>query len=356
MNPHLRRDADEVLADLGELSERFAGASVLVTGAAGFLGAHLIHVFARISDARPARAARVTACDSFRRGHPAWLGALAGRSDIEIVSADIAAWTPAHRFDFIIHAASIASPVFYRRHPVETIDANVIGLRRLLGHAEAKGVASVLFFSSSEIYGDPPPHAIPTREDFPGNVSCTGPRACYDESKRLGETLCVAFARARGVPTRIVRPFNNYGPGLAIDDRRVLADFCRDALAGRDIELLSDGSPTRTFCYASDAVAGYLRALLLGRDGEPYNIGAERPEISMRDLAATVLAVARSGGRVRKGESDDKDYLTDNPQRRCPDISKARAELGYQPKIALADGIGRMLAFYRDEIKLAVSA
>ena len=251
MNSHLCRDADEAVAGLGELAERLAGKHLLLTGAAGFLGAQLLHVFARISDARAARALRVTACDSFQRGRPSWLAALAARGDIEIVSADVTAMPLAQRFDYIIHAASIASPAFYRRFPVETIDANVIGLRRLLGHAEATGVEGFLFFSSSEIYGDPPQERIPTREDFPGLVSCTGPRACYDESKRLGETLCVAFARARGVPTRIVRPFNNYGPGLAIDDGRVLADFCRDALAGRDMVLLSDGSPTRTFCYVA---------------------------------------------------------------------------------------------------------
>ena len=352
MNSHLCRDADEAVAGLGELAERLAGKHLLLTGAAGFLGAQLLHVFARISDARAARALRVTACDSFQRGRPSWLAALAARGDIEIVSADVTAMPLAQRFDYIIHAASIASPAFYRRFPVETIDANVIGLRRLLGHAGETGVEGFLFFSSSEIYGDPPQERIPTREDFPGLVSCTGPRACYDESKRLGETLCVAFARARGVPTRIVRPFNNYGPGLAIDDGRVLADFCRDALAGRDIVLFSDGSPTRTFCYVADAVGGYLRALLLGGDGEAYNIGAERPEISMRELASTVLARAGSGRAVRAGASDDADYLTDNPRRRCPGIGKARAQLGFAPKVALVEGIERLLAYYRDELAL----
>src|SRR6516162_8876203 len=180
MNSHLCRDADEAVAGLGELAERLAGKHLLLTGAAGFLGAQLLHVFARISDARAARALRVTACDSFARGRPSWLAALAARGDIEIVSADVTAMPLAQRFDYIIHAASIASPAVYRRFPVETIDANVIGLRRLLGHAAETGVEGFLFFSSSEIYGDPPPDKIPTREDFPGLVSCTGPRACYD--------------------------------------------------------------------------------------------------------------------------------------------------------------------------------
>jgi UDP-glucuronate decarboxylase len=271
-----------------------------------------------------------------------------------MLSADITTLPLLQRWDYVIHAASIASPTFYRRFPVETIDANVIGLRRLLGHVEQTGVDGFLFFSSSEIYGDPPPDNIPTREDFPGYVSCTGPRACYDESKRLGETLCVAFARQRGIPTRVVRPFNNYGPGLSIDDRRVLPDFCRDVLTGRDIILLSDGSATRTFCYVSDAISGYLLALVLGRDGEAYNIGAEHPEISMRELAATIISMVPTGGAIRAGVSDDADYLTDNPQRRCPNISKARSELGYSPKIGLLKGVARLLAYYRDELSAPV--
>ncbi|HEX6789792.1 MAG TPA: NAD-dependent epimerase/dehydratase family protein, partial [Candidatus Krumholzibacteria bacterium] len=207
-----------------------------------------------------------------------------------------------------------------------------------------------IFYSSSEIYGDPAPEAIPTPEDYRGNVSCTGPRACYDESKRYGETLCVVFAKYYGVPVRIVRPFNNYGPGLKISDRRVIPDFARDVMAGRDIVMLSDGKPMRTFCYVADAVAGYYKALVRGRDGEPYNIGIERPEISMKDLAGRVVATARElfdyQGKVVTAESKEDAYLVDNPNRRCPDMTKSRAELGYNPTILVDDGLRRSLAWY----------
>ena len=145
----------------------------------------------------------------------------------------------------------------------------------------------MLFYSSSEIYGDPTPENIPTPETYRGNVSCTGPRACYDESKRYGETLCVNFARQHGVPIKVARPFNNYGPGLKITDGRVIPDFARDILAGRDIVMLSDGSAQRTFCYVADAVAGYYKILVKGRPGEAYNVGVETPEISMAELAGT---------------------------------------------------------------------
>ena len=151
----------------------------------------------------------------------------------------------------------------------------------------------MLFYSSSEIYGDPTPGDIPTPETYRGSVSCTGPRACYDESKRYGETLCVNFARQHGVPIKVARPFNNYGPGLKITDKRVIPDFARDILSGRDIVMLSDGSAKRTFCYVADAVAGYYKILVNGRPGEAYNVGVETPEISMTQLAGKLADLGR---------------------------------------------------------------
>jgi dTDP-glucose 4,6-dehydratase/UDP-glucuronate decarboxylase len=253
--------------------------------------------------------------------------------------------------DFVIHAASVASPIFYRKHPIETMDANVIGLRLLLDHFREKGCESFLYFSTSEIYGDPFPEFIPTSETYRGNVSCTGPRACYDESKRYGETLCVNFHQQYGLPVKIARPFNNYGPGLRIDDGRVLPDFFNDVLNGRDIRMLSDGKATRTFCYITDAITGYLLILLSSHDGEPFNIGVESPEISMRDIADLVIRVSGSKRIVVTAQSPDRHYLTDNPQRRCPDISKARRMLGYDPNMGLEEGLRRTFEYYSDAVK-----
>ena len=206
--------------------------------------------------------------------------------------------------------------------------------------------------SSSEVYGDPSPEYIPTPEAYNGNVSFTGPRACYDESKRYGETLCVTFSRHYSLPVKIARPFNNYGPGLNVTDRRVIPDFALDVLSGRDIILLSDGSPTRAFCYIADAIVGYFKVLVWGRNGEPYNIGVEEPEISIGDLAELVANIARDlfgyRGRVVRQESSDLDYLVDNPSRRCPMIAKARTELGYNPSISLLEGLRRSLVWYQD--------
>jgi nucleoside-diphosphate-sugar epimerase len=181
-------------------------------------------------------------------------------------------------------------------------------------------------------------------------VSCTGPRACYDESKRYGETLCVVFAQQSGVPVKMARPFNNYGPGLKITDRRVLPDFCRSVLAGEPIVMYSDGSPTRTFCYSADAIIGYYKVLTRGRPGEPYNVGTETPEISMIDVAQRIVDLGREmfgyAGEVIRQSSPEENYLVDNPNRRCPVIEKARRELGYEPSIDLEEGLRRTLTWY----------
>ena len=349
MDRHFSRDADDILADLGELNARFAGKRILLTGAAGFLGVQFVHFFLRLNaSGRLSSPCHLTAMDNYIRGVPAWLEGLKDRPDLRLQTADIVPTRKFEQADFIIHAASIASPTFYRKFPIETMDANTTGLRNLLDHAAEHRPEGFLYFSTSEIYGDPDAAHIPTPETYRGNVSCTGPRACYDESKRFGETLCVNFARIRQVPVTIARPFNNYGPGLRLSDRRVLPDFFRDALANRDIVLLSDGRATRTFCYISDAVSGYLRILLRGAPGESYNIGTEKPEISMRDLAGLVIKVTAASGRVVHRPSEDRDYLTDNPQRRCPVIAKASADLGYAPQVGLEEGLRRSFAYYRD--------
>jgi UDP-glucuronate decarboxylase len=354
----VRGDLDGIRAALAAELPELAGTHLLVTGGAGFLGHYLVQAALDWNrTAAAGLAVRVTVHDTFARGLPAWLERLRGAPRLTLERRDASQPLPtdAARFDWIVHAASIASPTYYRQHPLETMDANVAGVRHLLEYCRARGdsgnpVRGMLFFSTSEIYGDPPADQIPTPETFRGNVSCTGPRACYDESKRYGETLCTVFARRYGVPVSIARPFNNYGPGLKITDGRVLSDFAGDVLAGRDVVLLSSGAPTRTFCYVSDAVAGYYKVLVRGRAGEAYNVGAEAPEVSMADLADRVVrqATALFGyrGRVVRRASSDAEYLTDNPQRRVPVIEKARTELGYAPQVGLDEGLRRALLWY----------
>jgi UDP-glucuronate decarboxylase len=345
---------DDCAAVRGALPDAgfFQGARVLVTGCAGFLGYTFMQFFARY--ARELGIARVTGVDAFVFGRDAWLGELVKKESrlsvhaFDITAADLASIPEADTADVVIHLASIASPTYYRQYPIETLDANVWGLRRLLDYYRGRQVRGMLFFSSSEIYGDPDPAHIPTDEEYRGNVACVGPRACYDEAKRLGETLCYLFARRFGMPIVVVRPFNNFGPGMRLTDRRLPADLIRAVYENRDIVLHSDGTPTRTFCYVSDAIAGYLLALSHAKY-DYFNIGTSAPEVSVGAFAELCAEAGRKQlgytGRVRRESSPDAEYLSDNPMRRCPSIDKARRILGYRPRVHVEEGIQRYLKF-----------
>lgn len=356
----IQSDMNEMLNQLETEFQRMAGTHVLLTGGCGFLGYYLVYALKswnkRVDDQKKIR---ITIFDNHIRGLPPWLDMLENDPQISLIQHDIARPFPVPEknedFSYIIHAASIASPLYYRKHPIETMDANVNGLRHLLEYAvvqkeKGRPVQSILFFSSSEIYGDPRAEDIPTKETYRGNVSCTGPRACYDESKRYGETLCVNFAHVYDLPIKIARPFNNYGPGLKVTDKRVIPDFAQNILNNEDMVLLSDGSPTRTFCYITDAVVGYYRLLIRGRKAEAYNIGTEKPEIPMYELAEKMSTIGRElfqyDKHVIKKESDDRDYLTDTPNQRCPSIEKAINDLEYNPRVTLDEGLRRTMIWY----------
>jgi len=353
----VENDLEYICANLSAEFPKLAGRRLLITGGAGFLGHYLVQSALYWNRTRPGPPIDVTVFDSYIRGAPDWLKRLEGNPHLHLRTHNLAQPLPADmgEFEYIIHAASIASPTYYRKDPIGTMDGNINGLRNLLDYALARRKAGkpfegFLFYSSSEIYGDPSPENIPTPETYRGLVSCTGPRACYDEAKRYGETLCVNFAQQYNVPVKSARPFNNYGPGLKITDKRVLPDYARDVLNGRDIVMLSDGSPRRTFCYVADAICGYYKILIKGKPGEAYNIGVEKPEISMLELAEKIVAQARVlfgyQGKIVRQQSADKDYLLDNPNRRCPIIDKARTELGYNPAIQIDEGLSRSLLWY----------
>jgi nucleoside-diphosphate-sugar epimerase len=354
------RDLEYITDTLRIEFDRMSGKRLLVVGGAGFLGYYLVQSVLRWNDKHASKSPiDLTIYDNYVRGIPAWLSALAGNKNLTLVKQDISHPLPKDMpgFQFLVHAGSIASPVYYRKYPIETMDANVGGLRSLLDYCMQRRKSSApvegfLFFSSSEIYGDPTPEAIPTPEDYRGYVSCTGPRACYDESKRYGETLCVNFVQQHELPIKVVRPFNNYGPGLKITDHRVLPDFAREVFANRDIVMRSDGSPKRTFCYVADAAIGYYKALVVGRPGEAYNVGVEKPEISMAELAEKVAGLGRElfGYKGQVVKEIDAAYLVDNPDRRCPVITKARTELGYDPQVLVDEGLHRSLIWYSDNL------
>src|SRR4029079_2794639 len=216
-----------------------------------------------------------------------------GRDDVMPVWADVCHPLPVREdLHFILHAAGVASPVYYMKYPLETIESAVQGTKNLLELARKnKDLEGFLLFSSSEIYGDPDPKSVPTPETYHGYVSSVGPRACYDESKRLGETISTIYQQQFNVPVTIVRPVHVFGPGMKHNDRRVIPMFTYEALNGRALPVHGDGRQTRTFCYITDAISGFLKALLKGRPGEAYNIGNANNEISMADLAKMYSAV-----------------------------------------------------------------
>lgn len=351
----LQKDFDHTLNGLTAVEKaKLEDSTILITGCAGFLGYYFMNFFA--DKAEELKIKKVIGLDNFMLGYPKWVENLKEESLFDIVKFDIIKdkienVEGAEDADFIIHMASIASPMFYRQYPIETLDANIWGLRSLLDFYRDKCIKGFLFYSSSELYGNPDAEHVPTSEEYYGYVCATGPRACYDESKRFGETMCMLFAQKYNMPIGVARPFNNYGPGMRINDKRVPADFALAIKENRDIEILSNGSPTRTFCYIADSINGYLKILLHG-EYDYFNIGIEKPEISISELAEIYVEVGKDvfgyTGAIRYAVSEDKQYLTNNPQRRCPNIDKARKVLGYNPSIYVEEGVHRFLTFIKE--------
>lgn len=357
MNGIVKQDLERIWGGLtAEEKARFQGSTVLFTGGAGFLGFYFIHFLTHYQKELGVK--KVICLDNFQVGEPKWLKDLSAQGKVElhkfnVITDDIANVPGAGEANLIYHMASIASPIFYRKFPIETLDANIWGLRRLLDFYCEKNIRGFAFYSSSEIYGDPTPENIPTPETYRGNVDCQGPRACYDEAKRFGETMCYLFHQKYNMPITIIRPFNNYGPGMRLNDARVPADFANAVRQNQDIVMFSDGSPTRTFCYISDAITGYLKCIAHAADGfEAFNIGMDRPEISIRRLAEIYTEAGKEifsyNGKARFAVSEDAEYLRNNPNRRCPVIDKARRLLGYNPQVDVEQGVRYFLEYVKE--------
>lgn len=329
-----------------EEKEILRGKNILVTGYAGSIGYLLLEYFRTYGD--ELGIGKVYGIDNYVFGKPKWLTYFQEDErfllkELDIISCDLEFAADAQ---IIFHMASLASPVYYRLHPIETMDADVVGLRRLLDFYKDKNIYDLLFFSTSEIYGNPAEEQIPTKETYFGNVNTSGPRACYDESKRFGETICYNFHNVYNMPVTVVRPFNSFGPGLRTNDQRVVADFAQNVLANEDIVIYSNGKATRTFCYASDTITAILKAAIYGKY-EIFNIGYDREEMTVADLAEIYKKIGEKcinyQGDIVYRIHEDKHYLTDNPQRRCPNIAKAKEKLGYEPMIDTKTGVERYL-------------
>ena len=306
---------------------------VLITGAAGFLGSHL-------SDRFLADGHSVVGVDNFLTGRPENIAHLRAEPRFTFVEQDVTEPLVVEGpLGGVLHFASPASPRDYLDLPIETLNVGSLGTHRALVLAKAKG-ARFLTASTSEVYGDPLVHPQP--ESYWGNVNPVGPRSVYDEAKRFAEALTMAYRRHHGVDTQIVRIFNTYGPRMRPRDGRVVSNFIVQALAGEPLTMYGDGSQTRSFCYVDDLVAGIVRLFERG-DGEPTNIGNPN-EFTVRQLADEVLRLTGSPSRVVS-----EPLPVDDPKVRQPDISRARRVLGWEPAVALAEGLQRTIAYFRAE-------
>jgi UDP-glucuronate decarboxylase len=314
---------------------------VLVCGGAGFIGSHLCE--ALIADG-----AEVLCLDNLHTGRRTNLRQLEREPRFDLIEADIVAPLPARlkaaRFkpSIVFNLACPASPPHYQANPEHTLLTSVVGTQALLALAERSGARFVLA-STSEIYGDPLVH--PQTEDYWGNVSCTGPRACYDEGKRAAETLTFDYERAGRADVRVARIFNTYGPRMQIDDGRVVSNVICQAIEGRDITIYGDGQQTRSFCFVSDLVDGLMR--LAAHEGDPpgpVNLGNPN-ELTIADLVTKVLAMTGSRSAIVR-----RPLPPDDPQRRRPDITRAGAVLGWAPKVDLAAGLEQAIAYFTAEL------
>ena len=346
MNPIIEEDIREIANSVVSEAKKLSGSTLLISGAAGFLGSYIVATIDYLNQNVLSLPCKVIAVDNFITGARAGLLDEIASPEIVRIEADI---TKPLRLpdtiDYIVHAAGLASPVYYRKYPLETVDVTVTGTKNLLELAKKCRTKSFLFFSSSEIYGDPDPKFIPTPETYRGNVSSIGPRACYDESKRLAETISMIYYEFFGVPVKIVRPFNIYGPLMKPNDRRVIPAFLSSAIMGRPLPVHDRGTQTRTYCYISDAITGFFKVLLSPKNGEVYNVGNDQDELSVKNLAEMVSELF--GGSIQVQMIDYPDsYPADEPKRRCPDLEKIRYELNFEPRVGIHKGLKRTLDWF----------
>ena len=306
---------------------------ILVTGGAGFIGSHL--------SARLLAAGHEVVClDNFLTGQHRTIAPLEKNKNFSVITHDIIEpfFIDGH-IDQVYNLACPASPVHYQKNAIRTIKASTIGVINVLGFARQHG-ARVLQASTSEVYGDPEQHPQP--ESYRGNVNTIGPRACYDEGKRVAETLMFDYHRTHGIEIRVARIFNTYGPHMAIDDGRVISNFITQALRNKELRIDGDGSQTRSFCYVDDLVTGLITLMESNQTG-PINLGNPGLELSMAELAKKVIALSGSRSTI----TTTKKFRDDDPMQRRPDITLAKELLGWQPKVDFTEGLQKTIAYFK---------
>jgi len=338
MHKIIEEDLMKIKEDLTEFKNKIEGKTFLVTGGAGFLGSWFCDVLITFE-------ANVHCLDNFSSGNVKNIEHLLDSKFFNLIKGDVCNFSTNERFDYIVHMASIASPKLYQKHPLLTLDANVIGIRNMLELARKNDVKGFLFTSTSEVYGDS--QTVPTPESYWGNVNPYGPRSCYDESKRCGEAYCFSYFQQYGVPIRISRIFNTYGPRIESGGYgRVVLKFIEQALSNKPFTVYGDGKQTRSFCYITDTTIGLFKLLLInGLNGEVVNIGNDK-EIGIVDLANKIKEITNSNSQIIF-----EPLPKDDPRRRNPDLTKSRELLSYNPKIGLEAGLVRTIEWAESRFK-----
>lgn len=347
MNDLLKRDIQEVVDDKNIPWDRFRNTSVLITGATGMLPSYMLWTFIYLNEYQDYNITIYAVVRDDERAKKV-LGEYSDADYLHFIVQDVAEPIKVDSpINYIIHAASQASPKYYSTDPVGTINANVLGTINTLNIARnQEDFRGYLYFSSADVYGIVQPEHIPFAETDYGYIDLLNVRSCYCESKRMGEQLCVAYWQQYGIPTHMIRIFHTYGPYMRLDDRRAFADFVRNVVNNEDIILKTDGTTQRTFCYVADAVRAYFLVLLCGETGVAYNIANTDECVSIRQLAETLVSAFQEKGlqvRIVKDPTDTVTTKMDNPVKvAIPDCTRIK-DLGWGARITIAEGFRRTI-------------
>jgi nucleoside-diphosphate-sugar epimerase len=324
--------------------ERFKNKTILITGANGFLPAYLVESFLSLDKTYNTKIIAIVR--NKQKANNRFKNYMTD-TNLEIIEHDVCnEFNYNHKIDFIIHAASQASPKYYKVDPVGTLNANVLGTINMLKLAQTKSVESFLYFSSGEVYGEVKDEFMPIKEDTFGYLNPALVRSCYGESKRMGETICVSYFAQYGIKAKIVRPFHTYGPGMALDDGRVYADFVANIIKDQNIILNSDGKAKRAFCYLTDATIGFLTVLVNGENGEAYNVGNPQEEYSILELANILVNLyPEKKIEVILNKTINADYLKSTITRNSPNIDKLK-KLNWNPTVTIEKGFKRTVSSF----------
>ncbi len=343
MNNIIKEDISSII-NCFDYWERFKNKTILITGANGFLPAYLVESFLSLDKTYNTKIIAIVR--NKQKANNRFKNYITD-TNLEIIEHDVCnEFNYNHKIDFIIHAASQASPKYYKIDPVGTLNANVLGTINMLKLAQKKSVESFLYFSSGEVYGEVKDEFMPIKEDTFGYLNPALVRSCYGESKRMGETICVSYFAQYGIKAKIVRPFHTYGPGMVLDDGRVYADFVANILKDQNIILNSDGKAKRAFCYLTDATIGFLTVLVNGENGEAYNVGNPQEEYSILELANILVNLyPEKKIEVILNKTINTDYLKSTITRNSPNIDKLK-KLNWNPTVTIEKGFKRTVSSF----------